>query len=305
MNRLFRAPKWSLETRDAWFGVALITPTLLLFGSLIALPLVQGILLSFQSANTLTRESHFIGIQNYVDLFAELEFWVSLANTLIWSVSALALQIIIGVTAALMLHQNLVFRSLARGLILFPYLLPAVVAVLVWQWVFNDLYGILNSLLMRLGLIDAPIIWLGKMPQAMISVVLVGTWKFFPFVVIAVLARLQTIPVSLYEAARLDGASAWARFWDVTLPQLRGVLLIVTLLRFIWDFKEFDLIFLLTGGGPVISTQTLPLMVYKYAFALLQMGRAAAVAVAMLLFMLLLFLLYFCTFRSQEQEAGR
>jgi multiple sugar transport system permease protein len=180
-----------------------------------------------------------------------------------------------------------------------------VVSVLVWQWIFNDLYGILNSVLLRWGVIDQPVIWLGKMPNAMISVVLVGTWKFFPCVVIAVLARLQTIPDALYEAAMLDGASGWGRFWDITVPQLRGVLLIVTLLRFIWDFKEFDLIFLLTGGGPSIGTQTLPLMVYKYAFALLQMGKAAAVAVTMLLVMLALFVIYFRVASHYADEKRR
>ena len=131
-----------------------------------------------------------------------------------------------------------------------------------------------------------PIDWVGQMPNAMISVILVGAWKYFPFVVISVLARLQTIPDHLYEAATMDGAGAWGRFFDITLPQLREVLFIVILLRAIWDFKEFDLIYLLTGGGPVTSTQTLPLLVYKQAFALNEMGGASAVAVLMMLFML-------------------
>jgi len=282
----------TLEQRDARFGRVLVVPALILFLGLIAWPLCEGIWLSFQSTDPLTRASRFVGVDNYTALLSGSEFWISLLNTLVWAVSAVVLQVVLGVGAALVLHQNLWFRSLARGLVLFPYLLPTVVAVLVWQWLFNDLYGIVNSLLLRAGLIDTPIVWLGRMPNAMISVVLVGTWKFFPFVVIAILARLQTIPDALYEAAKIDGASAWARFWDVTLPQLRGVLLIVVLLRFIWDFKEFDLIFLLTGGGPVIGTQTLPLLVYKQAFALLDMGKAAAVAVAMLCVMALLFAIY-------------
>ena len=116
---------------------------------------------------------------------------------------------------------------------------------------FNDVYGILNHALLARGLSDMPLDWLGSMPNAMISIILVGAWKYFPFVVIAVLARLQTIPGELYEAARIDGAGAWSRFWDVTLPQLRDVLVVIVLLRTIWDFKEFDLIYLLTGGGPV------------------------------------------------------
>jgi multiple sugar transport system permease protein len=155
------------------------------------------------------------------------------------------------------------------------------------------------------GLISAPLDWLGSMPNAMISIVLVGAWKYFPFVVIAVLARLQTIPDALYEAAKIDGAGPIARFFDVTLPQLRDVLLIVILLRAIWDFKEFDLIYLMTGGGPIIATQTLPLMVYKYAFGLNDMGRASAVAVAMMLVMLVFMAIYLRLAGRNERENAR
>ena len=180
--------------------------------------------------------------------------------------------------------------------------MSTVVAVLVWRWLFNDLYGILNHLAMWAGLLSMPLDWLGSMPNAMVSIVLVGAWKYFPFVVIAILARLQTIPEPLYEAARIDGAGAWSRFTDVTLPQLKEVLMVVILLRAIWDFKEFDLIYLLTGGGPVIATQTLPLMVYKEAFGLNDMGRASAVAVAMMLVMLSFMLLYLRVSRDGERK---
>ena len=204
----------------------------------------------------------------------------------------LSLQIVAGVGMALLLHQNIWFRSLARSLVLFPYFLSTVVAVLVWRWLFNDLYGAMNHGLMGLGVIDMPVDWLGSMPNAMIGVILVGAWKYFPFVVIAVLARLQTIPEHLYEAAKIDGAGPVARFVDVTLPQLRSVLTVIILLRAIWDFKEFDLLYLLTGGGPVRSTQTLSLLVYQEAFALNQMGQAAAYSVAMMLVMLVFMVVY-------------
>jgi hypothetical protein len=152
----------------------------------------------------------------------------------------------------------------------------------------------------RRGVVDMPVDYLGTMPNAMISIILVGAWKYFPFVVIAVLARLQTIPDALYEAARIDGAGPIARFFDVTLPQLRDVLVVIILLRAIWDFKEFDLIFLLTGGGPVISTQTLPLLVYKEAFALNQMGMAAAYAVVMMAIMLVFMIVYIRRTREKD-----
>lgn len=281
-----------LERGYATLGAMLIAPTVLTFAAVIVYPLVSAIYLSLFQIYTPTQQGSFVGLDNYETLLGSGEFWTSLGNTLIWTAGTLTLQIVFGVAMALLLHQNLWFRSLARSLVLFPYFVSTVVAVLVWRWLFNDLYGILNHLIMMAGLVDMPVDWLGSMPNAMVSVILVGAWKYFPFVVIAVLARLQTIPESLYEAARIDGAGPVARFFDVTLPQLREVLAVIILLRAIWDFKEFDLIYLLTGGGPVISTQTLSLMVYKEAFALNQMGMASALAVAMMVVMLVFMVIY-------------
>ncbi len=284
--------KASLDARYGFLGVLLIAPTILVFCAVIVYPLISAIYLGLFSIYTPTMEGEWVGLDNYRRLLASGEFWRSLLNNVIWTAGTLSLQLIFGILVALMLHRNLVFRPLARSLVLFPYFLSTVVAVLVWRWLFNDLYGVLNHLLMWAGIVDMPVDWLGTMPNAMISLILVGAWKYFPFVVIAVLARLQSIPDELYEAASIDGAGAWGRFADVTLPQLRDVLIVVVLLRTIWDFKEFDLIYLLTGGGPIIGTQTLPLMVYKEAFALNQMGGASAVAVLMMLVMLLFMVLY-------------
>lgn len=293
-----------LDRRYALLGVLLIAPTVLIFCAVIAYPLVSAIYLSLFTIFTPTLKGSFIGLDNYAALAVSQEFWRSLANTVTWTVFTLALQIVLGVAVALMLHQNMLFRALARSLILFPYFVSTVVAVLVWRWLFNDLYGVLNHFLLIAGLISRPLDWLGSMPNAMISVILVGAWKYFPFVVIALLARLQTIPDALYEAAKIDGAGPFARFFDVTLPQLKDVLVVVILLRAIWDFKEFDLVYLMTGGGPLISTQILSLMVYKDAFGLNDMGRASAVAVAMMLVMLTFMVLYLRT-ASRDQEAAR
>ncbi|MEM9249717.1 MAG: sugar ABC transporter permease [Pseudomonadota bacterium] len=296
-----RPTQTRLERSYALLGLVLIAPTVLVFCAVIVYPLVSAIYLSLFDIFTPTLEGSWVGLANYRELLAKGEFWVSLRTNLIWTVGTLTLQIVFGVGMALVLHQNILFRSLARSLILFPYFISTVVAVLVWKWLFNDLYGIMNHLMITVGILDFPIDYLGTMPNAMISVILVGAWKYFPFVVIAVLARLQTIPDQLYEAARIDGAGPIARFWDVTLPQLREVLVVIIMLRAIWDFKEFDLIFLLTGGGPVISTQTLPLLVYKEAFALNQMGMASAYAVIMMLIMLVFMILYIRKTREGDQ----
>lgn len=294
-------PKQSILEREySILGLMLIAPTVIVFCAVIVYPLVSAIYLSLFDIFTPTLDGEWVGLDNYKTLLGKSEFWDALRTNLIWTVGTLTLQILLGVGMALVLHQNIWFRSIARSLILFPYFVSTVVAVLIWKWLFNDLYGIMNHFLVSIGLIDFPIDYLGTMPNAMISVILVGAWKYFPFVVIAILARLQSIPEHLYEAARIDGAGPVSRFFDITLPQLREVLVVIIMLRAIWDFKEFDLIFLLTGGGPVTSTQTLPLLVYKEAFKLNQMGMASAYAVLMMLFMLVFMIIYIRKTRSEE-----
>lgn len=289
-----------LERRYAFLGLMLIAPTVLIFSAVIVYPLISAIYLSFFKIFTPTLEGSWVGLANYRDILASGSFWSSLGKTLIWTVGTLSLQILFGIGMALVLHQNIWFRSFARSLILFPYFISTVVAVLVWKWVFNDLYGILNHLLITAGLTDMPVDYLGAMPNAMVTVILIGAWKYFPFVVIAVLARLQSIPESLYESARIDGAGPISRFFDVTLPQLREVLVVIIMLRAIWDFKEFDLIWLLTGGGPIASTETLPIVVYREAFSMNQMGMAAAWAVMMMAVLLLFMVVYIRKTRQKE-----
>ncbi len=293
----------SLDDRYAVLGLLLIAPAITIFVAVIVYPLISAIYLSLFSIYTPTLQGRFVGLGNYAAILVSPRFWNALYNTLVWTVGTLTLQVLIGVGVALLLNQTILFRSLARSLVLFPYFISTVVAVLVWQWVFNDLYGVLNHAMLRLGLVDRPIDWLGQMPNAMLSIVFVGAWKYFPFVVIAVLARLQSIPEALYEAATIDGAGPVSRFFDITLPQLREVLAVVILLRTIWDFKEFDLIYLLTGGGPLNNTQTLPLLVYQEAFGLNQMGMAATIAVAMM-FAMLVFIAVYLVHRAREAAAS-
>jgi multiple sugar transport system permease protein len=290
----------TLDARYALLGLALIAPTVVVFGAVILYPLCSAIYLSLFSIYTPTLQGPWVGLGNYIDILASATFWSSLLTTVTWTVGTLIIQVIAGVSIALLLNENILFRSLARSLILFPYFVSTVVAVLVWRWLFNDLYGMLNHILIVLGVVGMPVNWLGTMPNAMLSVIFIGAWKYFPFVVIVVLARLQTIPTALYEAATIDGAGAWGRFWDITLPQLRDVLAVVILLRTIWDFKEFDLIWLLTGGGPVNHTQTLPLLVYQEAFGLNHMGRAATYAVAMMVVMLVFIAAYLLLSRRKH-----
>lgn len=171
-------------------------------------------------------------------------------------------------------------------------MIPLIVAVLIWQWMLDDLHGITNHFLISIKLVDTPIIWFGKPFYAMVTCIIITIWKFFPFVVIVILARLQTIPEELYEAARVDGATAWQRFWTITLPQLKSVLIIVILLRVLWTYKNFDVIWMLTRGGPLTSTQNLPIYAYKTAINLMLMGRGAAIAVTIFVPLAVLGFLY-------------
>lgn len=292
----------SLDARYGRLGMLLILPAVLLLLATIVYPLGYALWLSLNSVYTPTQHASFVGLANYRDMLTGAAFWHSLWATVVWTTGTLVLQIVCGIGAALLLNERIVFRTAARSLILFPYFVSTVVAVLVWRWLFNDLYGVLNQVLLQWHVVDAPVNWLGEMPNAMISIVLVGTWKYFPFVVIAVLARLQTIPLSLYEAARMDGAGPFGRFLDVTLPQLREVLGVVVLLRIIWDFKEFDLLYLMTGGGPVNQTRSLPLLVYQQAFGLNQMGAASATAVGMMAVMAVFMTLYLLRARRAKEQ---
>ncbi|UCD71954.1 MAG: sugar ABC transporter permease [Syntrophobacterales bacterium] len=289
-----------IRINDRNLGIILILPSFILFVGLLLYPLGYGIYISVFSKHLLSRDMTFIGLKNYMWLFKNPDFWQALWHSVLWAGSTVSLQIILGTAVALLLHQSYKGRSIARGLVLFPYMIPIVSVVLIWMLMYSALYGVINHLLLKLGLIESPIAWLSSANSAMISVVLVGLWKFFPFVVITILARLQIIPLDLYEAAKIDGATAWDQFRDITLPQLRDILFIVVLLRTIWMFNNFDVIFLLTGGGPLRATMTLPVMVYEQAFENYMMGRGSAVAVLMFVFLIIIMTIYFKAFRQQE-----
>lgn len=294
--------RWRMP--DPVFGFILILPSFLLFLGLIAYPIFQAFVISFHDVSTLTLTGDYTGLENYRRVLARSEFWVTFLNTGIWTVGSLIGQISLGILIALLLNTKFYGQSFARAVIVLPYMLSSVVVVMMWQWMLNDLYGIIDWTLMEWELTMMPIPWLTRMPNAMITLIVIGTWKLFPFVVITVLARLQSIPGQLYEAARIDGAGAFSRFKDITWPQIKSLLLFILLLRGIWDFKEFDLIFLLTGGGPQIGTQTLPLLIYKEAFGQLHLGRGAAIALLMLFVMCIMFGAYFWYNQRQEKRGA-
>jgi multiple sugar transport system permease protein len=288
----------------ALLGVLGVAPALLLIAALILYPVAYALWLSLFDKHSFFPTERWVGLGNYREILGDAEFWDSLRRGLIYAGGTTALQLVLGVAAALVLHQAFRGRTLVRALALFPYMLPTIVAVIVWRWLLNETYGLVDHLLVAWGLIRQPIVWLG-VDYVMISLIVMSVWQFTPFVVVSVLARLQTIPPELYEAARVDGASAWARFRHVTLPQLRAVLFVVILLRSIWMFTKFDTVWLWgEGAGAGREIRTLPIYAYMRTFTYYQAGYGAALAVIMFLMLMVATAIYFRLFWRDEEEAA-
>jgi len=287
----------------AALGVLGVLPALLLIAALIAYPVGYSIWLSLLDKHSFFPAERWVGLDNYVYLLRDTEFWDSLWKGVVYATGTTALQLVAGVVAALVLHQAFVGRTLVRALVLFPYMIPTIVAVIVWRWLLNETYGLVDYLLVTWGLVRQPIVWLGT-EHVMTSLIGMSVWQFTPFVVISVLARLQTIPPELYEAARVDGASPWGRFRWITLPQLRAVLFVVILLRSIWMFTKFDTVWLWgEGAGAGREIRTLPVYAYMRTFTYYQAGYGAALAVVMLLMLMAATVAYFRLFWREEEAA--
>lgn len=259
---------------------------------LIFYPFIYTLVLSLQRRQLFSRQGTFIGVDNFVALFNSREFWTSLFNGIIFAGGSLLMQVVLGVAFALLLNRSFFGRNAFRGILLFPYLVPSIVSIVAIRWMLNDLYGIVNYWLQALGLIREALPWFGDPQLAMASLITINTWMFYPFVMLCVLARLQSIPPDLYEAAKIDGAGPIAQFWYITLPQLRGTLAVIIIVRTLWMFNKFDTVWLTTQGGPFGSTQTLPVLAYIEAFNLYEIGRGSAVGVLMSAILLMIFLAY-------------
>jgi len=280
------------SARTGWL---LVLPALALLAALAVYPVAYGIWLSFFNKHSFFPEQHFIGFANYAAVLADEEFWRSLKLGLVYSLSTIALQLVLGTAAALLLNEAFPGRALVRAVSIFPYVVPTVVAVIIWKWLLNSQFGLVNYAL------GSPVSWFGR-DWIMVSLIIVSVWQFFPFVLLAVLARLQTIPPDLYEAAKVDGASAWRRFLHITLPQLASVLFVVVLLRSIWMFTKFDTPWLIIqGGGAELYIRTLPIYTYQRTFAYYEAGRGSAMAVLMFLLLVAAAALYFHLWRREEQ----
>jgi multiple sugar transport system permease protein len=293
-----------LFERDGILLGLTIGPSLLLMFIAAFLPVLWALNLSFHEASALSPTWTWIGTANYVEISGSGRYWDAFRRSLFFGFGSVVLQLVIGVGTALMLSREFRGVILARAMIFLPYLIPTVVVAMVFRLMMNGQYGIINVALIDLGVLDEGIVWLGNPDIAMYSLIVMNSWKFAIFITIMVLARLQSIPQQFYEAATMNGAGPIRKFRDVTLPQIKGVILLVLLLRGIWMFNKFDVIWIATGGGPGRSTTTIPIHIYRVAFLEFDLGMAGAIAGTLFAFLGIGAVIYFAGF-SPAEEVGR
>lgn len=295
--------RWnSLEAREARLAWILILPTAIIVFSIVIFPAFFSVWISFHdiglgNLNDVFR-APFVGLQNYLDVFDDFAFkyqglnsWGAAVTSIVYSFVATTLTVLVGLVAALLLNRPFRGRGPVRAIFLFPYVAPIVSVAFVWRWILDPRpSGVLNDVLMNLGLIDLPVAYLAERGLALIIVMMFEAWRYFPFAMLMILARLQAIDGTLYEAADVDGAGSWAKFRWVTLPELRYVLGAIFLLRLMWTFNKFDDIFLLTGGG--FGTKVLPILTYEFSFKLFDFGKGAATAMILLLILVVFMFVY-------------
>ena len=290
------------ERRQAW---VLLAPMLLMMLLLTAWPLARTLWLSFTDAALVGNDitPAWVGADNFIYALTDPDFQAALWRTLYFTLVSVAFEGLIGVLVALLLNQKFHGRNVLRVLVILPWALPTIVNATMWRLNFNPDYGSINALLTQLGVIDHYRSWLGDPASALNAVMLADIWKNYPLITLLTLAALQSIPDDLYEAARLDGASAWRRFRAITLPAILAPLAVALVLRTIDAFKVFDIIYVMTRGGPMDSTKTLSFFVYQESFSYLRAGSGAAYAVLMTLLCGLLIALYMLMLFRQRRRS--
>jgi len=296
----------SQRTEQTLWIAGTTAPAVLFLAVVAYLPIGYAIALSFLKKTAFSSGSTFAGLRNYALIVEEADLWSALWRSVVFTVGAVVLQLALGLVAALLLNRAFRGQTLVRSLFVLPYLVPTIVVALVFQWLLNQEYGVVNQILMDTGVIARPINFLGGLGTAMWSVIATSAWQYGSFATLLILARLQSINPKLYEAAQVSGAGPLRCFWDVTLPNLRTTLVLVALLRGIWMFNKFDTIWLLTRGGPLRATETLPVYAYRLAFEEFDIGLAAAACTVMFVVLVAGAVVYFKLFDpSREVEVGR
>ncbi|MEX0759813.1 MAG: sugar ABC transporter permease [Tistlia sp.] len=302
----YRRSLWSRLMSDRNFlGFWFMVPAAAILLLFLAWPLILGVWLSMTDT-TIGRAGQFIGLENFAWLSDDSVFWLSVFNTFLYTVVASILKFLLGLWLALLLNQHLPFKALLRAIVLLPWIVPTVLSAIAFWWLYDSQFSILSWILVEAGIIDTYIDFLGDMDNARASVIAANTWRGIPFVAITLLAGLQTISPSLHEAATIDGANSWQRFRYVTLPLLTPIIAVVMTFSVLFTFTDFQLIYVLTRGGPLNATHLMATLSFQRAIPGGQLGEGAAIAVAMIPFLLSAILFsYFGLQRRRWQQGGK
>jgi multiple sugar transport system permease protein len=283
----------ALNLVDRHFGTLSMVPALIGLAGVLVYPVIVGVYWSFTNMSILRNTSAFIGLRNYLDLAKTAELWVSMRNGVVYTFCTICLQIVWGVGLALLLDRGLStgVSRIFRLVFMIPWTFPVIVTVLVWSWLYSD-QGIISSILFKLGIFSEPMSFLASRASAMPAIIFVHSWTGVPLMMMSTLAGLQTIPQDQYDVALIEGASPVQVFRYVIFPNVSRILQVIVVLRCVWIFNNFNLIFLLTGGGPGMATQNLPIIAYRYGWQTYEMGKSSAVSVIMLILLAFMFAAY-------------
>jgi ABC-type sugar transport system permease subunit len=283
----------------------LLVPALAAIAAVSIYPVILGFWLSFRDTTLSSPKDTFIGLDNYQQLASDSQFWNAWIHTMEFTSASTLLETLVGLVIALILSQRFLGRGLVRAAMLVPWAIPTVVTSKMFGWLFDGQNGVVNYLLRSVGLIQENVNWYGSPDLALWTIVIADVWKTTPFMALLLLAGLQTIPHSLSEAALIDGANSWQRFWSVRLPLLAPTLLIAAMFRSLDAFRIFDLVYVLTGGGPADSTEVLSTLTYKNLFSALQFGYGSALSTAMFITEIFIALVFGIFILRKFKEAGQ
>ena len=279
-----------MRIKSSLEGYLFVLPPLIVLFALIGYPVIYNIYLSFfQSGYGVHR---FIGLQNYVQAFTAPGFSTIALNTLVWTAANMAIMLVLGLIAALSLNRHLRGKTAIQVLLLIPWVVPFVVTGVTWSFLFHPRWGAINDILIRLRLVSERVLWLEKPSTSLLSVMIAYIWKVYPYVMVLLLAGLKSIPEELYDAAEVDGADGLKRIWYITLPMLRNIMSTIILVVGIWTFNTFDLIYVMTGGGPIYSSETIAMRIYKLAFSDFRFGLSSATSMIASVILILFSIFY-------------
>ena len=289
--------------REALTPYYFLLPAMLVTLAVVLIPVAQTVWMSLHNF-VLYRPKNvpFVGLGNFARMLGDETFWISLGNSVWWIGLVVGGQFLLGLVTALLLNQSFWWRGMARALIIIPWALPSVIIGLTWTWMYDFNVGVFNDLLLRLGLISAPVAWLASPDITFYAIVLTLIWQGFPFFAVTILAGLQTIGDELYEAAEIDGVTRWQCLRYIILPSIADVIATALLLRIIWVANSLDIILVMTGGGPGLATHTLPLYAFLKAYAGMEFGYAGALAITLTILLLGVVLSYV---RRQAKELAQ